>query len=278
MTSVADRARAWLDNGRIPAEHAAALAEGSGTGAAMLDLIGLAAEWARPEISGYKVGAVGEGTSGALYLGANIEFAGAALGQTVHAEQAVVANAAAHGETGLVRLAVSAPPCGHCRQFLYELASASRLEILLDGRPPAGIADFLPGAFGPADLGVEGGMLDPAAHALAGEDADPLAQAAAAAANRSYAPYSKAYGGGAIRTGDGRIFSAPYLENAAFNPSLPPLQAAFVQAVLGGCGAADLASVAIAQGERSQVDHHRAAAALLGLIAPAATLRLVTLG
>jgi cytidine deaminase len=279
--SAAERARAWLAasrDGRISAPNAAALAGGSGIGATMLELIGLAAEWARPEISGYKVGAVGEGASGALYLGANLEFHGAALAQTVHAEQAVVANAAAHGETGLVRLAVSAPPCGYCRQFLYELASASRLEILLSGRPPAGIADFLPGAFGPADLGVRGGMLDRAAHGLsAGAGAGAVAQTAAAAANASYAPYSKAYGGAAIRAGDGRIFSGLYLENAAFNPSLSPLQAALVQAVLGGCAAADLESVAIAQPEPSQVDHHRAGAALLALVAPHASLGLVTL-
>jgi cytidine deaminase len=273
----AERARAWLDGGHIPARHAAALAADAGIAEVMLDLIGLAAEWARPEISAYRVGAVGEGQSGALYLGANLEFSGASLAQTVHAEQAVVANAAAHGEAGLVRLAVSAPPCGHCRQFLYELASASRLEILLDGRAPAGIADFLPGAFGPADLGVAGGMLDPAGHGLAGDAADPLAQAAAAAANRSYAPYSKAYGGAAIRTRDGRTFSGPYLENAAFNPSLSPLQAALVQAVFGGCAAADIESVAIAQPERGQVDHHRAGAALLALIAPGVAPSLVTL-
>lgn len=132
MSAVIDRARTWLatsSDGRISAADAATLCEGPDIGAAMLALIGIAAEWARPGISGFKVGAVGQGASGALYLGANLEFEGAALGQTVHAEQAVVANAAAHGEAGLVRLAVSAPPCGHCRQFLFELASAGRLEI-----------------------------------------------------------------------------------------------------------------------------------------------------
>lgn len=281
--NVTERAREWLDasrDGTISAEHAAMLAEGAGIGAAMLALIGLAAEWARPEISAYKVGAVGEGESGALYLGANLEFRGASLAETVHAEQAVVANAAAHGETGLVRLAVSAPPCGYCRQFLYELSSASRLEILLSGRTPAKIGDFLPGAFGPADLGVSGGMLDRNAHGLAaaaGDDRDQATLAAVAAANASYAPYSKAYGGAAIRTADGRIFSGAYLENAAFNPSLSPLQAAYISAVLAGCAAADIESVAIAQPERSDVDHHKASSALLALLAPGAAARLVAL-
>jgi cytidine deaminase len=278
MSSVTDRARTWLADsrdGRIPAADAATLAEGAGIGAAMLALIGLAAEWARPGVSGFRVGAVGQGESGALYLGANLEFEGAALGQTVHAEQAVVANAAAHGEAGLVRLAVSAPPCGHCRQFLYELASAGRLEIFLSGKAPVRIADFLPGAFGPADLGVSGGMLAGAAHGLAGAsegETDALEAAAAVAANSSYAPYSRAWGGAALQVADGRIFAGPYLENAAFNPSLPPLQAAYVSAVLGGCGPADIVAAAIAQPADSKVDHVRSGRLLLDQLAPQASL------
>jgi len=276
-----ESARLWLAetrDGTLPAAKAALLAGSGDIGAAMLALIDLASEWARPGISGFRVGAVGQGVSGTLYFGANLEFEGAALGQTVHAEQAVVANASAHGETGLVRLAVSAPPCGHCRQFLYELESADRLEILLSGKAPARIADFLPGAFGPADLGVAGGMLQRSAPALAPvAEGGALAAAAAAAAAASYAPYSKAWGGAAIQVSDGRIFAGQYLENAAFNPSLPPLQSAFVLAVLGGCGPSDIAAVAIAQPEDSKVDHCRAGRALLAGIAPGAGVECVSL-
>lgn len=45
----------------------------------------------------------------------------------VHAEQSLLANAAWHGESALERLAVSAAPCGHCRQFYSELACAVRI-------------------------------------------------------------------------------------------------------------------------------------------------------
>lgn len=48
-------------------------------------------------------------------------------GVQVHAEQFVMANAWAHRERGIKRLAVSAAPCGHCRQFYAELPSAVRL-------------------------------------------------------------------------------------------------------------------------------------------------------
>ena len=43
------------------------------------------------------------------------------------AEQFLLANAVHHGERGLRRLAVSAAPCGHCRQFYSELACAVRV-------------------------------------------------------------------------------------------------------------------------------------------------------
>jgi len=42
------------------------------------------------------------------------------------------------------------------------------------------------------------------------------------------APYTKAHSGVAIRLADGSVHSGAYIENAAFNPSLPPLQAALI--------------------------------------------------
>jgi cytidine deaminase len=42
----------------------------------------------------------------------------------VHAEQFLMANMVQHNEPSLVSLAISAAPCGHCRQFYSELACA----------------------------------------------------------------------------------------------------------------------------------------------------------
>ncbi|WP_448189615.1 cytidine deaminase [Azospirillum sp. sgz301742] len=195
-------------------------------------LLPLAALYARPPISGFRVGAVALGLSGALYLGANIEFPGQALSCSVHAEQAAVANAWANGERGLSALAVSAAPCGYCRQFLNELANPPG--ILLPNRPAVPLAALLPDAFGPRDLGVAGGLMEPADHGLVIPDADPLVQAALAAANASYAPYTGAHAGVALRTADGAVFQGRYAENAAFNPGMAPLQAAVAQFVLSG--------------------------------------------
>lgn len=68
--------------------------------------------------------AVGLASSGAAYVGVNLEFAGAPLSQSVHGEQFLAANLLLHGERGLDTLAVSAAPCGHCRQFYSELVCA----------------------------------------------------------------------------------------------------------------------------------------------------------
>jgi hypothetical protein len=59
-----------------------------------------------------------------VYVGVNLEFPGMPLSQSVHGEQFLVANLLAHREAGLHTLAISAAPCGHCRQFYSELACA----------------------------------------------------------------------------------------------------------------------------------------------------------
>src|SRR2546429_6390861 len=101
----------------------------------MLELLPEAQSHARPVLSGYRVGAIVRGTSGALYLGANLEFPGQSLNQTVHAEQAALSNAFMHDEPGIEAIAVSAAPCGHCRQFLYEFSERD-IQILLPGVAP----------------------------------------------------------------------------------------------------------------------------------------------
>ena len=44
----------------------------------MVDLLPTAQALARPAISGFRVGAIAHGLSGALYFGANLEFVGQA--------------------------------------------------------------------------------------------------------------------------------------------------------------------------------------------------------
>lgn len=208
----------------------------------ILRLLSQAAAFAKPPISNFKVGAVARGTSGKTYLGTNVEFAGEALSFTVHAEQSAVAHAWMSGETGIDVVGTSAAPCGYCRQFLKELVTAAELIVVMPGesRP---LAELLPSSFGPRDLGVGGGLLQREDHGLAIDENGELEAAALAAANMSYAPYSKSYAGVAIRTRDGAIVTGAYAENAAFNPSLSPLQCALSQLNLRGGAWTDIAEV-----------------------------------
>ncbi len=202
----------------------------------MMRLLPLASAYAQVPISNYAVGAVAAGMAPVpcLYLGANLEFKGEALSLTVHAEQAAVLNAWEEEEKGVSILAGSAPPCGYCRQFLCELSTVDSLSVITKGpggrRSASRLGDLLPGAFGPTDLGKKCGLMHPdnSRHRLqfASNIKDELAHEALRAAEMSYAPYSQSYAGCAIQTTGGQIYHGPYVENAAYNPSLSPIQVA----------------------------------------------------
>lgn len=240
----------------------------------LLTLLPQAAAFARPPISNFRVGAIARGTSGKLYFGTNLEFAGEALSFTVHAEQSAVVHAWMSGETGIDVVATSAAPCGYCRQFLNELVTARELLVVMPNESRS-LSELLPSSFGPRDLGIDGGLLQPENHGLGlADEKDALAQAALQAANMSYAPYSKSFAGVAVRTKDGRIFSGAYAENAAFNPSLSPLQAALSQLNLGGAGWGDIAEAVLVGVDEL---HANAARTVLAAISDA-PLRVVRAG
>jgi cytidine deaminase len=154
-------------------------------------------------------------------------------------------------------LAVSAAPCGYCRQFLYELTTASLLQILLPNMPSTPLTAMLPDAFGPADLGVTAALMSPQSHGLKLRSFDPVVQAALKAANASYAPYTSSYSGVALKTKDGNIFSGLVAENAAFNPSMSPLEQAVVNLVISGgktyADIVDAVLVEVANAKASQI-------------------------
>ena len=227
--------------GVIPAAEARRLGEllAADRHRLMLALLPVAAAFAHTPISAFPVGAVAAGReapdgSTALYLGANFEVEGESTGLSIHAEQAAVTLAWVAGETGLSALAASSIPCGHCRQFLYELEDARSLPILRPAAQPPGhvaatLGDLLPDAFGPHDLGVTSGFLAGRGGApqlaIAGP-LDALAAAALQAARLSYAPYSGAFAGCALQFADGTVLTGRCIENAAHNPGLAAVQAA----------------------------------------------------
>lgn len=114
---------------------------------------------ARPPISNYHVAAVGLGSDGRVFLGVNLEFPGLPLHHSVHAEQFLLTNLAVHRCPRLLAFAVSAAPCGHCRQFLQELRNPSSLQIHITSQHQHNpdvtfepLREILPNPFGPFDL------------------------------------------------------------------------------------------------------------------------------
>lgn len=253
-----------------PREAAARLAPGQTIDELMRALLPWAASFADAPISGFVVGAVALGGSGALYAGANLEFTGMPLASSVHAEQAAVTNAWLRGERELTAIAVTATPCGHCRQFLMEIGPADRLTIFVADRPAATLAELLPAAFGPRDLGVNGGLLAGGVADLRPHiDADDvLGQAALGAACISYAPYTRAHAGIALQTADGTIVTGRYAESAAYNPSLPALQSALVDLALRRVDRSSIVSAVMVE-EAARSSQRAATEALLSSLTTA---------
>ncbi len=238
----------------------------------MSELIPVARIHAVASISNYRVGVVGRGTSGDLYLGFNVEFPDVPLTATVHAEQAVVVNAMAHREKGLEAIASSFAPSGHSRQFLYELPDGGDLKVLVAGRSMR-LRNLLPSNFGPKDLGIEGTLMSSSQHSLAPvkPTSDSLVLKALEAANRSYAPYTHCPSGIALQVGDA-VITGSYCENAAFNPSLSPLQAALVNLTARGKQYGQISRAVLVERQRpasgGQVMQSGATRLLLEAVAP----------
>nr|WP_318380991.1 cytidine deaminase [uncultured Enterobacter sp.] len=230
------------------AEQVASLKKATGLDddALAFALLPIAASCARADLSHFNVGAIARGVSGTWYFGGNMEFLGATMQQTVHAEQSAVTHAWLMGETALASVTVNYTPCGHCRQFMNELNSGLSLRINLPGRTPHTLGDYLPDAFGPKDLEIKTLLMDEENHGFT-LTGDALTQAAISAANKSHAPYSNAPAGVALQCADGRIFAGRYAENAAFNPSLPPLQGALNLLSLNGYDYGDIVRAVLAE-------------------------------
>ena len=85
-----------------------------------------ARENAHAPFSNFKVGAAVETKSGEIVTGCNIE--NATYGLTICAERVAIFKAVSEGEREFVKIAVVAdtanltPPCGACRQIIWEFA------------------------------------------------------------------------------------------------------------------------------------------------------------
>ena len=109
--------------------------------------------------SGFHVGAALLNEDGTIRSGVNVENASYPL--SVCAERNAVASMVGSGQTKVVAVAVATnaahptPPCGGCRQVLWEFGDADT-PVVAEGaegvRARWRLGDLLPDAFGPGDL------------------------------------------------------------------------------------------------------------------------------
>lgn len=232
---------------------------------------------ARAPISLYRVGVVGLGSrSGDLLLGGNLEFPGASITHTVHAEGFAQLLARARGETLAALASVQARPCAHCRQLLAESAGSAALRLI----DPLGhdllLSDLFPWPFTPGDLGEPGDR--PGAVSwpdLQPEDAAvprDVAAALAAAGQLAHAPYSRNPAAAALRLTDDRILGGSVFESVAFNPTVGPLADALVGVVAAGAAYEDIVEAWLAVPSDAAVNHEAPARDLLAAVAPGVSL------
>jgi len=256
--------------------------EGKSVEHLLVGLLPRAASKAYVPISKYRVGAVSLGVSGNIYLGNNIEIPGQGLGFAVHAEQCAFTNAFMHGEREIKITAVTAAPCGHCRQFMTEFSMNMDVLIIIKDTLETKLGNLLPEEFGPRHLGNTHDVLQSPENQLRlfetfeAFDAEPkLEKAALEAACKSYAPYSSSPSGAAISTKRGNVYSGAYIESCAFNPSLPPLQAALVGLIQAGEMPEDITDCVVVELKDAMITQEDAARAVLRGVQPSAHFNLV---
>jgi len=100
---------------------------------ALVDAARAVRERAHAPYSGFKVGAALASADGAVSVGCNVE--NATYGLTICAERSAIFRAIADGRRDFTRVAVVAdtqdptPPCGACRQLLWEFCGD--IEVIL---------------------------------------------------------------------------------------------------------------------------------------------------
>lgn len=185
-------------------------------------------------VSNYKVGACVLGASGKVYFGINMEFSSILI-NTVHAEQCAIHNAAIEGETSIIKLAVNAPPCGSCRQYLVDIGIPADLKIIFceNGIMTVNtLEDLLPLNFGPINLGMTESVFS---HPLwtiqnsgitGNNGNNEIQKKAVEMLTKSFAPYTKTPEGIVIQFQDNTYVFGQKIENAAYNPTVSAIRGA----------------------------------------------------
>merc|ERR1712137_881491 len=210
-------------------------------------LIPTSFQYVHAPISHFSAGAVLLGNSGRVYLGFNVEFPGMELNNSIHAEQCAVMNALLHDEPSLQLLTTSPVPCGHCRQFLREcrVSALDRNSMSFSiAKPEEGLVK----------LNLTESMLN------------KISQMGLGLLSKAHAPHTKSWASvvlGQRCDGETKLHGGVCVENAAYNPTLSPVQAA-ISSLLACKGSLEqIQFVVLFEQEQPNVSYHQNAQALL---------------
>ena len=204
--------------------------------------------------SGYHVGAAVLTRSGSVFAASNVE--NVAYGPTICAERMAIGKANSSGARDIIAIAISSRsdnfekteiacgPCGSCRQVIYEMAQVSGCDIEVIGSTidkshiaVSTIEQLLPlrkKEYKSVDI-IPSDKLNPDQH--------NLIEAAIAATDTAYNPYSGYYVGAAVLTRSGSVFAASNVENAAYGSTICAERMAIGKA--NSSGARDIVAIAI---------------------------------
>nr|DAD38390.1 TPA_asm: hypothetical protein HUJ06_009031 [Nelumbo nucifera] len=206
---------------------------------------------ASPPISKYHVGAVGLGSDSRIFLGVNLEFPGLPLHHSIHTEQFLITNAAIHGSTQLRYITILSVQCGHCRQYIQEIHGASNMFSMSTHENSAHVLltpDHLPTRTLPTSRSYRPKTREttmktqrfgfPApeirSRQYAGQGCAIISgapsQQSLEVANKSHAPYRGCPSRVALKDTEGKVYKGSYVESAAYNSNLGPVQAVVVDA------------------------------------------------
>ncbi len=232
-----------------------------------------------PSISGFRVGAIGlEAETGNLLLGGNVEFPKTHLGYTLHGETFILTRAFSRGTT-IRRIALGeAHPCAHCRQYLSEFAPGPELELIDPLGHRLTLEQLYPWPFDSRYLGHSG--ISPGAGCFPGlapraDATSTVMDVLLAAGRRAHAPYSKCPGAVVLEMADGGLIAGTSIENVAFNPTMGPLLAAFIDLIAHGYSFGDIVRATLGTVAEGAVDYSSSTRELLGAVAPGAVLDII---
>ena len=125
----------------------------------LMDKAKSAMEYSYSPYSHFRVGAAIRVEDGTIFSGTNIE--NASYSMTICAERVALFKAVSKGHRSFTDLAIATssglptPPCGPCRQVLYEFTPEMRIHLEGDQNTERRLKDLLPDVFGSKQLDAE---------------------------------------------------------------------------------------------------------------------------